>query len=635
MKKTSGFSKIIKGITLTAIFLSSLFLWQNDISAQGETKELPNRDQIETQYKWNLEDIYQSAKDWESDFAWVKNSFPKIKNFEGKLSESSHNLLECLKFSDEIEIKLNKLFLYASLSKDLDLSNAENQGRYDRVMALSSQVSAAASFIRPEILSIPESKLWGFVKEEQGLQVYKHQFDDLLRTKAHTLSPEEEEILALAGPVTNVSYSTFGMFSNADIQFPSVKDENGKEVKISHARYGAAMYSTDRNFRRNVYKGYYKPFMEYKHTLISLFNGNIKGNIFYAKARKYNSDLEAALSPNNIPVSVYHNLVKTVNENMEPLHRWAKIKKKLLKLKELHPYDTYVTLFPSVKKEYTFEEGKELVLKALKPLGEDYLNHLRTAFNNRWVDVYETKGKRSGAYSSGTTYGVHPYVLLNWSGELDDVFTLAHEMGHNMHSFYTEKNQPFPYANYSIFVAEVASTMNEALLLDYLIEHAKTKMEKLALLEKNLTNITTTFYRQTRFAEFELKTNEMMEKGNALTPELLSNMYKKMYQNYWGPEMVVDTEETYTWARIPHFYYDFYVYQYATSFAASQTLAAKVKKEGQPAIDKYLNFLKSGSSKYPIDVLKGAGVDMNSPEPVLAVVKKMNKVLDQMEQLLK
>ena len=627
--------QIIKGITLIALFTTGFNLFQIDAIAQEKTKEVPTRDQIEAKYKWNLQDIYKSVNDWEKDFQIVKNSAQKYKQFENTLGNSAQQLLNCLKFDDETEIKLGKLYLYASLSKDLDLGNPENQGRFDRIMSLASQIQAASSFIKPEILAIPEEKLWKFVDELNGLKVYKHLLDDMLRTKAHTLSPNEEELLALAGPVTNVSYSTFGMFNNADIQFPTVQDEKGNPIKISHARYGAAMYSTDRDFRKRVYKGYYKPFMEYKNTLVSLFNGNLKGNLFYAKARKYKSNLEAALTPNNIPVKVYYNLIESVDKNLEPLHRWAKIKKKLLKYKELHPYDTYVTLFPSVKKVYTYEQGKELVLKALKPLGEDYLKNLQTAFNNRWIDVFETKGKRSGAYSSGTTFGVHPYVLLNWDDELDAVFTLAHEMGHNMHSYYTEQNQPFPYANYSIFVAEVASTMNEALLLDYLIDHAENKLEKLALIEKNLTNITTTFYRQTRFAEFELLVNEKTEKGEPLTPDKLSEIYKEMYQKYWGPEMVVDTEESYTWARIPHFYYDFYVYQYATSFAASQALSEKVKKEGQPAIAKYLNFLKSGSSKYPIDVLKEAGVDMTSPGPVIAVVKKMNRLLDQMEELLK
>ncbi len=626
-----------KHIRRRLLILATLFSLLSFASpAEAQTSgELPTRADVPENLTWNLTDIYKTPQQWEEDFKWVENSISKFKEFEGKLGNSAKELLTCLKFDDEVGIKISRLFLYASLSKDLDLGNAENQGRYERISALGAKLSAASSFIRPEILKIPEEKLWQFVESEEGLKVYKHQVDDLLRTKAHTLTPREEEIMALASPVTNVPYTAFGMFSNADIQFPTVKDEKGNDIKISHGRYGAAMYSTNREYRKRVYKGMYKPFKDYKNTLSALFNGNIKGLIFNAKARNYKSTREAALTPNNVPLTVYDNLVNTVNENLAPLQRWGKLKKKILKLKELHPYDAYVTLFPSVKKEYTYEESIDILMKALKPLGEDYLKNLKHAIDNRWIDVVETKGKRSGAYSSGVSYGTHPYVLLNWSNQLNDVFTFAHEMGHNMHSFYTEKSQPYPYANYSIFVAEVASTANEALLLDYLIEHAETKDEKLALIEKQLNNITTTFYRQTRFAEFEQLVNEKTESGEALTPDLLNKYFGNMYQKYWGPEMVTDEEESYSWARIPHFYYNFYVYQYATSYAASQELVAQIKKEGQPAIDRFLSFLKAGSSMYPIDVLKTAGVDMTSPKPILAVVNKMNELLDKMEELLK
>ncbi len=614
--------------------ITAMMMLGGNFYAQDESGALPTRDKIDNQYKWNLEDIYKTAADWESDFKWVKENMNGYEKFEGKLSESPQELLTALKFDEEMGIKIARLYLYANLSKDLDLANSENQGRYDRISQLASQVSAASSFMRPEIIAIPESKLWEMVNSEEGLKVYKHMFENLLRTKKHTLTPEMEELLALAGPVTRVPYNVFGVFKNAEMKYPSIKDENGNEIQVSDGRYYAGLYSTDRSYRERIYKAYYEPFKEYKNTFAALFNGNLKAITFEARARKYETDREAALDANNIPVSVYDNLVNTVQENLEPLHRWAELKKRVLGLDDFHAYDTYVTLFPSVKKEYTYDQSKEILLEALKPLGEDYIKNLKTAFENRWIDVYETKGKRSGAYSSGTTFGVHPYVLLNWNDQLNDVFTFAHEMGHNMHSFYTGQNQPYPYADYSIFVAEVASTTNEALLLDYLIEHAKTKEEKLALIEKNLNNITTTFYRQTRFAAFEQWAHEKSEKGEALTPEGMSEQYGKMYQNYWGDAMTVDEEETYTWARIPHFYYNFYVYQYATSFAASQAIAAKIKAEGQPAIDKYLTFLKSGSSKYPIEVLKEAGVDMNSPEPILAVVKKMNELLDQMEKLL-
>jgi oligoendopeptidase F len=619
----------------SVIILTVLLNLQNYDSSNAQSKgELPSRSDISAELTWNVQDIYENIDQWEEDFKWSEAAIEKYGKFKGNLGQSSDKLLKCLKFDDAVGIKLSKLYLYASLSKDLDLGNAENQGRYERVSALGSKLGAASSYIRPELLSIAEDKLWSFIESKVELKIYKQQIKNLLRTKTHTLSTNEEEIMALASPVEGVASSVFGMFNNADIQFPIVSDESGEDIKISHGRYGAAMYSADRTYRERVYKGLYKPFMDYKNTLVALFNGNIKSSIFNTKARKYNSTRAASLEPNNIPLEVYDNLVNTVNENLEPLHRWAKLKKKILKLDNIHAYDTYVTLFPSVQKEYDYENSKDVLLASLKPLGEDYLSSLQLAFNNRWIDVHETKGKRSGAYSSGVSYGVHPYVLLNWSDQLNDVFTFTHEMGHNMHSYYTEKNQPYPYANYSIFVAEVASTANEALLLDYLIENAETKEEKLALIEKQLNNITTTFYRQTRFAEYEQLVHEKTESGEALTPDILCDLYGEMYQRYWGPEMIVDEEETYTWARIPHFYYNFYVYQYATSYAASQELVSQIKKEGQPAIDRFLAFLKAGSSQYPIDVLKTAGVDMTSPSPILAVVNKMNELLDKMEALL-
>ncbi len=601
---------------------------------QNEKSKLPVRNEIEEKYKWNLEDIYESENAWEDAFKFVENQIPEYSAFTGKVANSAENLLKVLKFDEEIGIKIERLYLYAMLAKDLDLGESKNRARYDRITSLYSKASAASSFIRPEILQNPDDKIFNFLNEKSELKIYEHSLKDLFRTKSHTLSKEQEEILALASQVNSVPYSTFSVLTDADFEFPKVKDSDGNEVEISHGRYSAALYSTDREYRKNVYKGFYETFIKYKNTLATLFNGVIKAHIFNMKARKYNTSREAALDANNIPISVYDNLVKTVNENLAPLHRWAEIKKRVLGYDELHPYDVYVTLFPSVKKEYDYEEGKRIVIESLKPFGQDYLKNLNTAFDERWIDVFETKGKRSGAYSSGTTFGVHPYVLLNWNNQLNDVFTLTHEMGHNMHSFYTGQNQPYTYANYSIFVAEVASTANEALLLEYLIEHANSKEEKLALIEKYLTNITATFYRQIGFAEFEQNTHEMAERGEALTPDNLSEMYKELTQRYWGSAMTVDDEEAYTWARVPHFYYNFYVYQYATGLAASQALVAKIKSEGQPAIEKYLEFLKSGSSDYPIEILKKAGVDMNSPEPVLKTIEKMNELLDEMEKLL-
>ena len=607
--------------------------YSNDKNNNG-VKVYSNREQIENAYKWNLKDIFESEDKWQETFDWLKSKAGEYNQFKGKLGESSETLANCLKLDEDISIALGKLFLYAMLSKDIDLGDSKYTSRYEECMGLYSILTTESSFISPELLAIPEEKLWAFVNENKFLQVYKHFFDNLLRKKEHTLSANEERILALASPVVTIPYNTFSIFENSDIEFPKIKDEEGKEIEISHGLYTASLYSLDKEYRKRVYKNYYIPFKKYSNTLVTLFNGNIKTAIFSAKARNYKSTLEASLKPNNIPVAVYDNLINTVADNLQPLHRWAEIKKKKLGNGELHPYDSYVTLFPDFEKKFTYDESKEILLEALKPLGEQYLEDIKRAFDNRWIDVFETKGKRSGAYSSGVTFGVHPYVLLNWHDQMNDLFTFAHEMGHNMHSYYTAEAQPYPYANYSIFNAEVTSTLNEALLLEYLIEKAANEQEKLALIEKHLNNVVATFYRQTMFADFEKEVHMLSENGQVLTPEALCELYHKKYSEAWGSAMTVDEEESFTWARVPHFYYDFYVYQYATSFAASQDLVAKLKTEGQTAIDRYHEFLKAGNSKYPLEVLADAGVDMTKPDPIKAVVTKMNNLLDQMEELL-
>ncbi len=604
-------------------------------SAQ-EAAALPNRSEIDEKYKWDLTHVYPDEAAWEADFKWVEEHINTYKSFEGKLTLSAENLLSCLLFDDSVGIKLGTLNLYASLSKDADLRNTKYQAMDDRITSLYAKVSSASSFLRPELLGIPDEKLLKMIETKPELKVYSHFFDDILRTKSHTLSKEQEELLALSSEANQASYNAFSMFTNADMKFSVIKDEKGKDVEISHGRYYAAMYSYDREFRKNAYAAYYRPYKDYVNTLSAMFNGNLKAHIFIAKARKYDSAKQAALDRNNIPVSVYDKLIQSANQNLRPLHRWAALKKKLLKVDELHPYDAYVTLFPSEsEKVYSFDEAVQIVLEALKPMGEDYLNTLKTAFDNRWIDVHETQAKRSGAYSSGTTYGVHPYVLLNWNGLLNDVFTLAHEMGHNMHSYFTGNTQPYPYANYTIFLAEVASTFNESLLLNYLINKSESKHEKLYLIEKYLSNIASTIYRQTMFAEFESIVYGLSEKGEALTPDLLNKLYGELTGKYWGPDMVVDEEEGYTWARVPHFYYNYYVYQYATGFAASEILAKKVLEKGKPAVEKFLNFLKSGSSDYSINILKSAGVDMNSSEPVLATTQKMDELVTEIENLTK
>lgn len=603
--------------------------------SEVQSLQIPKRDEIDEQYKWNLTDIYKTDEEWEDDYKWIDANIKNYSSFEGKLSNSPEVLLDCFKFDEKIGCKLERLYLYSMLSKDSDMSLPKYQGMDDRIKSLYAKVTAASSFIRPELLSIDDKKLLEMIDSLPGLKIYKHTIDDLLRFKAFTLDKDKEELLAMAGEIAQVPYNTYSIFTNADLKFSIVKDDKGNDVEISHARFYSALYSKDREYRERAFKAYLTPYKENINSLTTLFNGNIKSNIFFAKARKYNSSREAALHKNNVPVSVYDNLVEAINKNFTPIYDWAKLKKKLLGIDELHPYDVYVTLFDQkLEKKYSYEEAKNIVLSSLKIMGDDYLNSVQKAFNNRWIDVYETKAKRSGAYSSGTTFGVHPYILLNWNDLLNDVFTLAHEMGHNMHSYYTGLNQPFVYANYSIFLAEVASTFNENLLLDYLIENADSKDEKLFLLEKYLNNITATVYRQVMFAEFESITYEKLEYGNALTSDVLCSLYKDVYQKYWGPEMVIDDEETYTWSRVPHFYYNFYVFQYATGFAASEALAAKVKAGGKEAVDKYLSFLKAGSSDYPINVLKNAGVDMNTPEPIIAVTKKMQALLNELEKLL-
>jgi len=601
-------------------------------SGSAETK---SREDVDERFKWNLKDIYVDDVTWEKDYNWVLKNLPMYKSFDGKLSSDDDLLVKCLQFDDQIGMKLERLNLYAMLSKDSDMRASKYQGMNDRIKSLLSKALASSSFIRPELLLIPEKRINSFLKKNKDLKIYRHFFNNLLREKKHTLSKEVEEILAMTGEITSAPYGIYSMFTNADMKFPSVKDALGNEFEVSHARFYAAMYNKDRSLREQVFKNYYKPFGDYLNTLTSLFNSNLKSNIFSARARNYNSARNASLDKNNIPESVYDNLVLTVNQNLAPLHRWAAIKKRVLNVDELHPYDVYVTLFSTEKEDkYTYKKAKHLILDALKPLGKNYLNNVKKAFDNRWIDVYETPAKKSGAYSSGTTYGVHPYVLLNWTDLLNDVFTLAHEMGHNMHSYYTGHNQPYPYANYSIFLAEVASTFNESLLLDYLIQHASSNGEKLTLLEKYLNNITSTFFRQVMFAEFEMLVYKRTEAGEALTQNELNELYKEIYQKYWGAEMVIDKEEEYTWARIPHFYYNFYVYQYATGFSASEVLAKSIKEEGKTAVKRYLKFLQAGSSDYSLKILNYAGVDMNSAEPVLATVQKMEKLLDEVESLL-
>jgi oligoendopeptidase F len=603
-------------------------------SVKNNSGKLIERSEIEDKYKWNLNNIYNSIEDWEKDFNFLKSNMEKYKEFEGKLLKSAKIFKDCLLFDDTVGIKLGHLYLFAMLNKDLDLGNNNNQELIKRIVVLASDLESASAFIKSEILASDPNLIEEYIKQEKELKVYRHLFNDLFRTKKHKLTADKESLLAQATPALGAAREAYGFFANADLQFEAVEDENGKMIEVSHGRYTSALYSVDREYRKRVYKSFYKPFIQFKNTLAALFEGNIKGTIYTSRARNYSSTLEAALNPNNIPITVYENLVSSVEENLEPLHRWCSLKADVLKLDKLHPYDAYVTLFPSVKKEYTYDESIQILKDSLKPLGKEYLENLDLAFNNRWIDVFETKGKRSGAYSSGVTYGIHPYVLLNWNDQLNDVFTFTHEMGHNMHSYYTGQNQPYTYAGYSIFIAEIASTVNEALLLEYLIDRSESDEVKKSLIEKAINNIVTTYYRQTMFAAFEKEVHEKCEKGDAVTADYLTSLYSDKHMKYWGPSMYMDYEESYTWGRVPHFYYNFYVYQYATSFAASQILVKNFKNDLQNNVNKYLDLLKAGNSDYPINQLERAGINMLDQKPFDGVSNKMNELINQLEQLL-
>jgi oligoendopeptidase F len=607
------------------------------LTAMAISQELPSRSEIEDKYKWNLEDMYPTDSEWENDVKWIESNLSKLDDFKGKLGDNAETLLNAIMFKDDLSKRFSKIYLYASLSKDVDLSVGKCQIMFERAQSLGSKLSAATSYMTPELMDIPKSKIMDFMKQNSELQGYEHIIDNMYRQKDHMLPAEQEKLLAQLSPIAQVPRNTYVILNDAELPFPTIKDEEGNDVKVTHGRYRSALYSSnDRSYRERVYKGIYEPYEQLKSTLATIYNGRAKTRVIHSQIRGYDSPLQMALYADNVPTEVYDNLIKAANDKIDALHRWTALKKRVLGYDELHPYDTYTTLFPSVQKEYSFDEAIEIILEALKPLGEEYHTALVECFENRWIDVYETKSKRSGAYSNSCACGVHPWILINWNNTVDDLFTLAHELGHNMHSFFTEKHQPFHYSDYSIFVAEVASTTNEAMLLDYLIANTTDKVEKLALLEKFLVNAQATFFRQTRFAEFEKEIHEKALNGEYLNADQLTELFGQLYQKYWGPEMKMDSQEGLSWARIPHlFKYNFYVFQYSTGFAAAQAFSEKFKEEGQPAVDKYLkNFIYAGSSDYSINVLKNAGVDMSSTDPIYKTIDKFNKYLDEMEKLL-
>jgi oligoendopeptidase F len=592
---------------------------------------VPERKDIEAKYKWALEDIYPTDQAWEADFQKFQAAIPEIAQYKGKLGESGETLLAALETRDRLGELHGKLFVYASMRYDQDTRVDLYAGMRDRISSLGVQYAQAAAYMEPEILAVPRDALWAMVEKTPGLELYRHYLDDLIRGQAHTLSAEEEELLALSSDVSGTFGKTFGAFHNADLTvYGRMPDEDGNVVDLTKARYSAFQESPDRRVREQSWKLFYAPYEEFGHMMANNMAGNVKSHTFYAKARKYDSALQAALDRNAIPTEVYTNLVKTVRENIEPLHRYVALRKRMLGVDTLQVWDMSAPLVTGTVKDIPFETAEKMVVDGLKPLGPEYLTPFRNAFNAGWIDVYETAGKRSGAYSWGD-YDTKPYLLLNYNGTLEDVFTLAHEMGHSMHSYLTRHNQPYVYGDYATFVAEVASTTNEALLIHKMLGETTDHQKRLVLLNHYLEQIRGTFFTQVMFADFELQMHEMVESGKPLTKESLDQLYIDTYKTYFGPSVNVVDLNGATWSRIPHFYYNFYVYQYATSYAAATALSGKILKEGEPAVDRYLAYLKSGSSDYPINVLKKAGVDMTTPQPIVDTINTFSDVLDQME----
>lgn len=606
---------------------------RNGVDDMSGKKNLPKRSEVDTKYTWAIEDLYQSDDNWSIEYEKLKNMLTSVKEYQGRLSESSDKLLGFLKLSDDISKVLERVYVYANQRYHEDTSNSKYQDLSNKSNALAVQVNAALSFATPEILSIPEEVVNKFLQEKEELGIYEFYLRDILRKKAHILSADMEALLADAGEMADGPSNIFSMFNNADIKFPEIEDENGEMVRITHGRYVSFLESADRRVRKDAFKALYSTYEAFKNTLAASFSANIKQEVFYAKARKYPSTLAKALDGGNIPVEVYTNLIEAVHENMELMHRYVSLRKKLLGLDELHMYDLYTPLIPNMNKDIPFEEAKEIVAEGLKPLGDEYQKILREGYDNRWIDVYENENKRSGAYSWGA-YGTHPYVLLNYNNNLNNVFTLAHEMGHAIHSYYSDKTQPYIYAGYKIFVAEVASTCNEALLIDHMLKKTTDKSEKAYLINHFLEKFRGTLYRQTMFAEFEMITHRMVENGESLTAENLCKIYHDLNVAYFGNDIVVDPEIDMEWARIPHFYNAFYVYQYATGYSAAIALSKRILNEGKPAVDDYINFLSSGSSNHPIELLKAAGVDMSTKEPVNQALNLFRELLDQMEELI-
>lgn len=616
----------LRKLLVFAIIFSFIVTTVIGFASEGMKK----RSEIPDKYKWNLEDIYSAPEKWNADLNKVLNYYiPKFKNYRGKLSDKN-KLLECLKLRDEMMRIADKVYVYAHMKADENQADNKASEMRSKSETMYAQVSAAVSFIQPELLRLPEKTLKSFM-QDKSFADYKMYLDAVLKQKPHTLSQEGEELLALAQDFAGSPYSIFTQLKYADLTFPKIKDDKGNEIQLTEASYGKYLESKDRDFRKRSFEGIYSSFDKVKNTLAATLTAEVKKNVFFAKARKYNSALEASLAQEFIPRSVYDNLIKAVNNNIKYLHKYVELRKKVLNLDKVHIYDMYVPLVANYEVNIDYEQAKKLILEGLKPLGDDYLKVLNIAFNNRWIDVFETENKYTGGYQWGA-YDTHPYILMNYNNTMDSVLTLAHELGHAINSYYTNKTQKYINSNVPIFTAEVASTTNELLMINYLLKKAKSDDERLYLLNTLVENIRGTVYTQVMYAEFEKEIHERVEKGEALSAETLCNIWGNLMKKYYGDNFEVDKLATLWWARIPHFYMNFYVYKYATSMAAANEVVKNIEK-GDTA--KYIEFLKAGSSDYPINVLKKAGVDMTSTKPVDNLLTYFGQLVDEMEKILK
>lgn len=608
----------------------NVFLEEN----MEEMKKLSTREEAEMQkeYTWATQDLYATDEAWEEDLKRITFFTNEFQNLAGHLGDSAKTLLKSYQLYEEFDLWEDQIANYAMRKSDQDTKNSKYQDFVMRMMMNLNELSAVASFFEPELMSISDEKLEGFYQEEEQLDRYKRAINDVRRKKDHILSEAEEKILAAAADMSQTPDNTFGMFNNADLTFPSVKDSQGNERQVTHGTFIPMMESADRNLRKAAFESIYHTYESFKNTNASILGGQVKQLMFHAKMRKYKSTLEAALDDTNVPVGVYHNLIEAVHQNLDKMHKYVGLRKKLMKVDELHFYDLYTPMVEEKEVKIPYADAKKTVLEAVKPLGEKYNEILAKGFEDRWVDVYENVGKRSGAYSAGAKE--HPFVLMNYSGTLDSEFTLAHEMGHAMHSYLSNHTQAPIDSHYKIFVAEVASTCNEALLMQYLLKKTTDKKEKITLINHFLEQFRATLYRQTMFAEFEMNINEMAERGESITADSLCNRYEELQRLYYGEEIVIDEEIRYEWSRIPHFYYNFYVFQYATGFSAAIALSNKILTQGDAAVEKYLEFLSGGCSKDPVSLLRDAGVDMNTAAPINEALTLFGKLIDEMEELL-